>query len=237
MKKLILLTFLGFAHLSSQACLTCNQTLQENIYQNSFYPNLLIMLSSFLILAIIVGILVGITNRRHNEIVAGNPEFKFLTPVPMITASMVLGMGLGGFFDGILFHQILQFHEMVSYQVPPTSLDSQNLNMFWDGIFHFFCLLVVLIGVLLQWRLHFRNDVSHSGKLLGGGLLLGWGLFNIVEGVINHHLLKLHNVNEFADNPSAWNLGFLVISLLLIIIGYAMVRTRGHYRSTQTIKL
>ncbi|MBA3481110.1 MAG: DUF2243 domain-containing protein, partial [Pirellulales bacterium] len=33
---------------------------------------------------------------------------------PLIAAATLLGIGLGGFVDGILFHQLLQFHNMLS---------------------------------------------------------------------------------------------------------------------------
>ncbi|RYF47809.1 MAG: DUF2243 domain-containing protein, partial [Cytophagaceae bacterium] len=102
---------------------------------------------------------------------------------------MVIGIGLGGFIDGIVLHQILQWHEMLSAKIPNTEYVGKSINMFWDGIFHFFCLLVTLVGIVLLWKLLKRNDINRSGKLLSGGLLLGWGLFNIVEGVIDHHLL------------------------------------------------
>src|SRR5690606_6009041 len=98
-------------------------------------------------------------------------------------------------------------------------------NMFWDGVFHFFCLLVVLTGVILFWQLLKRKDVHYSGKLLIGGLLSGWGLFNIVEGIIDHHILKLHNVMEFSPNHDTGNYIFLGISVLMIIIGYALVKS------------
>jgi uncharacterized membrane protein len=54
-------------------------------------------------------------------------------------------------------------------------------------------------------------------------MLLGWGLFNMVEGVINHHVLKLHNVREVVDGRNAWNIGFLFFALLLLIIGFVLV--------------
>lgn len=66
------------------------------------------------------------------------------------------------------------------------------------------------------------RDINHSGNLLSGGLLLGWGLFNIVEGIIDHHLLKLHNVREITENVDAWNYGFLGLSVLLILGGFAL---------------
>jgi uncharacterized membrane protein len=60
--------------------------------------------------------------------------------------------------------------------------------------------------------------------LLGGGLLLGWGLFNIVEGLIDHHILKLHNVIELSPDHAVANYSFLGVSILMLIVGYVLIR-------------
>jgi len=39
---------------------------------------------------------------------------KLKRPIPLIAAGIFLGLGLGGFVDGILLHQILQWHHMLS---------------------------------------------------------------------------------------------------------------------------
>ena len=43
---------------------------------------------------------------------------------PLVTAGILLGIGLGGFVDGIVFHQILQWHNMLSARIPPVDLVS-----------------------------------------------------------------------------------------------------------------
>ncbi len=139
---------------------------------------------------------------------------------------MVLGIGAGGFIDGIVLHQVLQWHEMLSNKLPPTTLVNKSVNMFWDGIFHFFTLLVTLTGIILLWNTGRRTDADRSGKLLTGGMLMGWGIFNVGEGIIDHHLLKLHNVREVSSNPEAWNWGFLAFSLLLLFIGSRIIRSK-----------
>jgi len=201
-------------------CITCNKQIQEAIWNDSFAPNLLTMLSAFIVLAIVVAVLSAMTAKRHKANVSKYPTKQILTPVPLTTTAMILGIGIGGFIDGIVLHQILQWHEMLSNKLPPTTLVAKSVNMFWDGIFHAFTLIVTVIGIGLLWKLLWRKDIDRSGNLLIGGMLLGWGLFNIIEGIIDHHLLKLHNVREVSSNPDAWNFGFLGLSILMIIIGY-----------------
>jgi uncharacterized membrane protein len=208
------------------ACITCNKQIQEAIWDSTFFPNLLSMLSAFIVLAVLVAILSGLTAKKHKAFVAGNPGRQHLSPVPLTTSSTVLGIGLGGFVDGIVLHQILQWHEMLSNKMPPTTLVTKSVNMFWDGIFHAFCLVVVVIGVILLWKMLWRQDIDRSGNLLAGGLLVGWGLFNIVEGLIDHHLLKLHNVREITDNVGAWNWGFIGLSVIMLLLGYALINKK-----------
>jgi uncharacterized membrane protein len=54
--------------------------------------------------------------------------------------------------------------------------------------------------------------------------LAGWGLFNLVEGTINHHLLQLHRVNPEATHPLAWDVGFLVLGAILLVGGSFLAR-------------
>ncbi|QXE24247.1 hypothetical protein B6N60_02951 [Richelia sinica FACHB-800] len=44
-------------------------------------------------------------------------------------AGVFLGLGLGGFVDGILLHQILQWHHMISNLQPLTTISNIDLNM------------------------------------------------------------------------------------------------------------
>jgi uncharacterized membrane protein len=209
------------------ACITCNRQIQEAIWDSTFLPNLVTMLSAFIVLGVIVAILSAMTAKRHKAYTARYADRKHLSPVPLTTSSIVLGIGLGGFIDGIVLHQILQWHEMISNKMPPATVVAKSVNMFWDGVFHAFSFIVVVIGIILLWKMLWRRDINRSGNLLGGGLLLGWGLFNIVEGIIDHHLLKLHNVREIADNVAAWNWGFLGISIVMLLIGYSLINRKG----------
>jgi uncharacterized membrane protein len=57
-------------------------------------------------------------------------------------------------------------------------------------------------------------------------MLVGWGLFNVVEGVVDHHLLTLHHVREGAGvNETAWDLAFLGFGVLLVAGGRLLARS------------
>jgi len=145
---------------------------------------------------------------------------------PLIAAGTTLGVGLGGFLDGILFHQILQIHNMLSNWIPRTTLVNEEINMFWDGLFHAFCLITTAIGLLMLWRIVKRPDVPLPDHVFAGSLLLGWGGFNLVEGLIDHELLQVHHV--YQNDPRLfvlWDLIFLGSALGFILFGAWIIRT------------
>ncbi len=188
------------------------------------------MLSAFIVLAIIVIILTALTAKKHKTWITLNPNVQVLSPVPLTTASIVTGIGLGGFFDGIFLHQILQVHEMLSNKISATNYIGKSVNMFWDGVFHAFCFIVVIVGVILLWKLLWRKDIDGSGKLFTAGLISGWGIFNIVEGIIDHQFLKLHNVVEFSANHNIANYSFLGISVIMLIVGWILFNSENKKR-------
>jgi uncharacterized membrane protein len=135
---------------------------------------------------------------------------------------VLLGVGLGGFLDGIVLHQILQWHNMLSSWIVPVDLVSMKVNMLWDGLFHAATWISTAAGVALLWRAARRPDVPWSGRAFVGSLLLGWGLFNFIEGIIDHQILGLHHVHP-GDGQLAWDLGFLALGLALAAAGWALI--------------
>jgi uncharacterized membrane protein len=144
-----------------------------------------------------------------------------------VSAGILLGLGLGGFFDGIVLHQILQWHHMVtSAGYPPDTVEHLKINTLLDGLFHGVTYLFVAAGLVILWR---RANQAHgrwSTKVLAGTLLLGFGFFNVVEGIVDHHLLGLHHVNETVppDQWVYWDAGFLLWGAAMVIIGWLLKR-------------
>jgi uncharacterized membrane protein len=144
----------------------------------------------------------------------------------LISAGALLGIGLGGFVDGIVFHQLLQWHNMLSNVTEPIDLPTMKYNMVWDGVFHAFTWIMTAVGIALLWRAGQKPNVPWSTRTFVGSLLLGWGLFNVVEGIIDHHVLAIHHVHPGA-NQLAWDLGFLIFGALLVLAGSGLIRA-GH---------
>ncbi|MDQ0995211.1 putative membrane protein [Phyllobacterium ifriqiyense] len=141
-------------------------------------------------------------------------------------AGILFGLGLGGFFDGIVLHQLLQWHHMLSSWYPVNSVENLQLNTFWDGIFHSATYLFVIAGLFVLWRSSHRQHFYWSNKLLLGTVLMGFGVFNCMEGLINHHLLGMHHVNEVttADRRFLWDIGFLIWGVCMVFGGLMFVR-------------
>jgi uncharacterized membrane protein len=143
------------------------------------------------------------------------------------SAGVLFGLGLGGFFDGIMLHQILQWHHMVtSAGYPPDTVENLKLNTLLDGVFHAATYIFVVAGLILLWRTARRRHLRWSSKLLAGTMLIGFGAFNVVEGLVNHQLLGLHHVNETVPREQwiFWDVAFLVWGAAMLIGGWALYR-------------
>jgi uncharacterized membrane protein len=137
--------------------------------------------------------------------------------------ALLLGMGLGGLFDGIVLHQILQWHHMLSSEgsYPATTLEGLELNTLWDGLFHAATYAILIVGLIMLARR--ARAAASSSRRLFGWTLVGWGLFNLAEGIVDHHILQIHHVRAGPDQL-AWDLGFLAIGAVLVVVGQLLLR-------------
>lgn len=142
-----------------------------------------------------------------------------------VTGSLMLGLGLGGFVDGILFHQILQWHHMVtSAGFPASSVSNLEFNTLMDGLFHAATWVLTVGGLFLVWFGAQRGQWSFRPFI--GALLMGFGLFNLVEGSLSHLILGIHHVNETVPPEQWiwWDIGFLLWGALMLAAGYGLYR-------------
>jgi uncharacterized membrane protein len=146
--------------------------------------------------------------------------------------AVLVGVGLGGFFDGIVLHQILQWHHLVSTRMPVTDLRSLEANTLADGVFHQVMWLLTVVGVVLLAREWGGVRAGSPLGLLAGGALVGWGLFNIADSVVFHVLLELHHIRPGPDQV-LYDVGFLAWGLLMLAAGAWLVR--GARRSKERL--
>lgn len=146
-----------------------------------------------------------------------------MTRRPLFAAGFVMGIGMGGFVDGILLHQILQLHNMLSARLPPTTLVNAKVNMVWDGLFHALTWAMTALGIAMLWNAGRQREITWSGRTYLGGAIAGWGTFNSIEGLLDHHILQLHHVVERAG-LSIYDYAFLASGLLMLVIGWTLAR-------------
>jgi len=82
----------------------------------------------------------------------------------------------------------------------------------------------VFVGTSLAIRAWERGRLAPPWSFHIGLLLLGWGLFNVVEGLVDHHLLRVHHVRDDVSSPLPWDLGFLAFGLALVAVGVSLTR-------------
>ena len=141
-----------------------------------------------------------------------------------------MGIGLGGFLDGIVLHQLLQWHHMLTDtgEHPAGTLAGLEANTLADGFFHVATWILVVISMLLSVRAWQRGELAPPWRVHVGLLLAGWGAFNLVEGLVDHILLGIHHIRDDLGGPLGWDLGFLAFGVVLIAAGLAIARSGEH---------
>lgn len=163
-------------------------------------------------------------------------------PKPITLPGILLGVGLGGFVDGILLHQVLQWHHMLSSSDtanidigshPVTTVAGLEINTLWDGLFHTFTWLAVVVGLaILYSRITVSRGRIWTSRVLWGWMLLGWGAFNVVEGLMNHHLLAIHHVIS-GEFQTLADILFLLFGVLLIAGGWLLQRSGRQLKAAE----
>src|SRR5688500_5253147 len=119
-------------------------------------------------------------------------------PSDFTWAGIVLGIALGGFFDGILLHQVLQWHHLLS------AFEDRDIRFqgAGGGYVPVLMYLVAAVGLWLLWRSHAK--VEAGGRLLFGNILLGVGVWNVIDVVGFHWVLGIHHIRVDTPQPILW---------------------------------
>lgn len=128
----------------------------------------------------------------------------------------ILGLGTMGSLDGVIFHQILQWHSVYM----ETDKHGKLLS---DGFFHVATTILMVIGAYILWKAD-KPYKPYGASYLAGWILIGAGVFNFTEGLINHQILELHHVKPGDPNELAYDLAFLASGLILAGIGWLLRR-------------
>ena len=136
-------------------------------------------------------------------------------------AGYLLGFALGGFFDGILLHQILQWHHLL-LAIQSGPFQDMRTQILADGLFHLRMYVIALAGFFSLWR---SRRAHITGEQLLADALIGFGAWHIIDAVLSHWLLGIHRIKMDSPNPLAWDLfWFAVFGVLPFVMG--IVRRR-----------
>ncbi|SIS05385.1 DUF2243 domain-containing protein [Natronorubrum thiooxidans] len=147
----------------------------------------------------------------------------------LLVSGGTVGFGFGAVIDAMIFHVTLQTHHLLSGFYDPYSLDGLRTNVMIDGLF-----LLVMLGVMIGglgglWRTVNGADERFSTRYLVGAVVVGMGVFNVIDGVVSHYVLDLHNV---VHGTEAWNPHWLAVSILLLVLGLAVLRAADGHTAT-----
>lgn len=142
-------------------------------------------------------------------------------------AGGMLGFALGGFFDGILLHQVLQWHHLLSL-VPGEALRDIRVQVLADGLFHVLMYAIAASGLWLLWRSRGGFTGSASDHRLLGAVVLGFSLWQFVDVVFFHWILGIHRTRVDVPDPLFWDLAWTaVFGLPTLILGFYLRRGGG----------
>lgn len=143
----------------------------------------------------------------------------------MTAAGILLGFGLGGMFDAIVIHLILQWHHVASNLIDPSTLTGLRENLVIDGLFFATMWVLAVAGIWLLWREGPRHTRPVPGDVLVGSMLIGWGAFHLFDSIMTHSLLQLHHVHP--EQPLLADLLFLALGIALFATGWWLLRSAG----------
>ncbi|WP_414045303.1 DUF2243 domain-containing protein [Macrococcus equi] len=128
----------------------------------------------------------------------------------------IAGIGLAGFIDEIVFHQFLQWHHFYDQR-------TKEIGLLSDGLLNAMCGFFIIFGLFLlaDSRRHYAMDWQYWI----GRLLMGMGSFQVYDGIINHKVLKMHEI-RYVDNVITYDIIWLITGSLMIIFGYFLSRNR-----------
>ncbi|SDQ34035.1 DUF2243 domain-containing protein [Quadrisphaera sp. DSM 44207] len=135
-------------------------------------------------------------------------------PRRSLLAGALVGVGVAAFLDETVFHQLLQWHHFYDGSTTAVGIVS-------DGWFHAFGFTALVVGMFLFADCQRRAALVR--RRWGAGLLVGLGGFQLYDGLVQHKLMRLHQVRydvELLPYDLAWN----APALLALLAGVLLLR-------------
>lgn len=146
---------------------------------------------------------------------ADGPDPFRRTPVERAQSTVVcalIGAAVTAALDEIVFHQLLGWHHFYDRSTTQVGLLS-------DGLLHTAEVLGLVAGFFLYADLRRRRTLAPA--YAWAGFFLGAGAFQLFDGIVDHKLLRVHQIRYGVDVTPydwAWNLA----GLALLVVGVAL---------------
>lgn len=141
-------------------------------------------------------------------------------------AAVLLGVAFSGFFDGILLHQVLQWHHLLS--LAPGAPDDLGFQVMADGAFHILMYVLALVALAWLWAQRQGLQAPGAGRRLIGGAIAGFGAWNVLDVGLFHWILRIHHVRLDTPDWLAWDvLWFVALGLAPAAVGLLVVKRPG----------
>jgi uncharacterized membrane protein len=117
----------------------------------------------------------------------------------------LIGAAVMAAVDEIVFHQLLGWHHFYDRSTTAVGLLS-------DGLLHTAELLALVAGFFLYSDLRRRHALAPAHAR--AGFFLGLGAFQLFDGLVDHKLLRVHQIRYGVDVTPydwAWNVAGLVL--------------------------
>ncbi|MBL0727194.1 DUF2243 domain-containing protein [Piscinibacter sp. HJYY11] len=147
-----------------------------------------------------------------------------MSPRPWRWPALLLGLSLGGFFDGILLHQVLQWHHLLSNV---DAVDDARLQLLADGAFHALMYVIAVIALVGLWRGRSAMTGPGASRWLVGMVLIGFGAWHVIDAVLSHWVLGIHRVRSDSPHPLAWDLLWFAVFGIVPLAGGWLLRRAG----------
>lgn len=125
-----------------------------------------------------------------------------------------MGVAFGGFFDGIVLHQILQWHHLLS-GLSGGRWGDLRVQLLADGLFHALMYVLAAIALVLLVRRRHSLSVPGARDALLVMFITGFALWHLLDAVLSHWLLGIHRIRMDSTQPMAWDIGWLLVFGLL----------------------
>ena len=137
----------------------------------------------------------------------------------VLLSGFLFGSGIAAsMIDLFIFHLGLQWHHFYDLSTPQVALAA-------DGFFHAFGWFITIWGLFLLADVRRRADVAW--KRWAGAVTAGLGFFQLLDGVVSHKLLRIHQIRYEVD-LLPYDLTWIGSAVLILLVGVAVVwRTRS----------